>query len=190
MSLLTSDAPAVVFHVPTKPYSAVDALNRIAAATGSVGYAMASAGADYNGHHLGMYWNNYRQYYVCDYNWGERVVIARGDARHVLQSSLQTFERQGRGASLRISVKENDAAIVREFSQVLEGAQDLEACKWYTWRHKNAANALWLEKHLGISSATLLCARDEEDYKFLTSHEGRADIKNRKPLPEALGVQA
>jgi|WetSurMetagenome_2_1015567.scaffolds.fasta_scaffold42577_4 hypothetical protein len=62
-----------VFYMPTKPYTLIDAVNRRAAATGgSVRYAQASAGADYNGNDLSLTWNDYRGYYVVQYYFGRR----------------------------------------------------------------------------------------------------------------------
>lgn len=182
----TPKPSCINFHVPTKPYSAVDAINRIAAATGSIGYAMAASDADYNGHRLNLYFNNYRGYYVADYNWGERVVIARGENfADVLLRSLDWFKRQGRGASIWISVLEKDATILHGCPEVVAGPEDIEASGWYNWRHKNASHALWMERHFGIPVFALLCARDEEDFKFLTSNDGRAEISKRKIEPEA-----
>ena len=180
----------VEFHVPTKPYSVVDAINRVAAAQGSIGYAMASVGADYNGHNLNLWFNDYKGYYICEYFWGERVVLARSyDIREALDASLLALERQGKGANLRISVRPEDAAIVRKYPQVIEGKEELEACSWYTWRHREVGNARYYEKHMGVpASAALLMARDPHDFEFLCSRAGRNEISNRKPLPEALGV--
>lgn len=185
--------PELKFHVPTKPYSAVDAINRASAATGSIRNAMASSDADYNGHRLNLYFNHYRGYYVADYNWGERVVITRGENfADQLLHSLDWYKRQGRGASIWITVLEKDATILHGCPEVVAGPEDIEASGWYNWRHKNTSHALWLERHLGIPVFALLCARDEEDFKFLTSNAGRAEISKRKIEPEAqrAGVSA
>lgn len=93
------------FHIPTKPYTIVDAINRRAAAQGSVGFAQATSFAEYNGHALGLYWNGYRGYYVGDYTWGERVVFTRSaNFATALAETKREFARQGRGASCRISI--------------------------------------------------------------------------------------
>ena len=43
------------------PYSLIDAVNRVSLATGSIYSAMASHGADYNGHYVSVYFNDYRE---------------------------------------------------------------------------------------------------------------------------------
>ena len=44
--------PKKCFYILGKPLNIVDAINRRAAATGSIRYAMAAGDADYNGHPL------------------------------------------------------------------------------------------------------------------------------------------
>lgn len=115
---------AVQFHMPTKKITLIDAINRCAAATGSIGYARATAGADYNGHALGLYWNDYRRYYVCDYHWGERVVITRHENFSIaLAASKREFARQGRGASFRVSCRPQDAHIAEADPDLLAGKE-------------------------------------------------------------------
>jgi hypothetical protein len=106
-----NDSNTHPFHLPTKPLSKIDAINRCAAATGSCRTAMLCADADYNGHALAAYHNDYRGYYVCDYTWAGRVVVARGSAEGVLRAAIEEFGRQGRGASLRVTVKAEDAEL-------------------------------------------------------------------------------
>lgn len=52
------------YWFPTRPYSLIDAVNRMAAATGSCRYAQLSHYADYNGHHVTVTFNDYRRYWV------------------------------------------------------------------------------------------------------------------------------
>lgn len=42
--------PSKEYHLPVIPFSPIDALNRRAAAVGSIGYAEAASHANYNGH--------------------------------------------------------------------------------------------------------------------------------------------
>ena len=63
----------LTFHLPVRPYSPIDALNRRAAALGSPGYAQATAYADYNGHHVTLSYNSYRGYYIAQYFWAENI---------------------------------------------------------------------------------------------------------------------
>lgn len=149
------------YHLPTKPYSIIDCINRIAAATGSVRYAQMASNADYNGHAIMLAWNDYRGYYVAEYYWGERVVIARGkNFADVLAEAKREFARQGLGASLSVSVRPEDAATADADPDLIKGRETEQP--WFTWKHREAAQALRLRTdHL------LLAARDEGHYRRL-----------------------
>ncbi len=141
-----------VFHLPVRPYSPIDALNRRAAALGSPRYAQATAYAyaDYNGHHVSVSWNDYRGYYVAQYYWAERIVLARGSFADCLRAALAEYARGALGASA-----EGDSRGAALEAVALCGASpergsgsgwDCEpgqssrvASAWYTWRHECAA---------------------------------------------------
>lgn len=179
----------VKFHLPTKPYSVVDAINRVAAAQGSCNYAMRCSGADYNGHFVHLSWNSYRGYYIAEYFWGGREVITRNeDACAAVLAAVRHYQSQGLGGKLAVSVKAEDAEAVRALGVLIEGEEPKDYGPWYTWRHKLVGSAYsWEYKHgLGPATFALLAARDEEDYNFLISHKGHAELQTRKPLPEAL----
>ena len=88
------------FYLPTVPYSAIDLCNRRAAATGSVGYAMATANANYNGHRIGITFNTYRGYWIAEHHWGERVVWCRGSLANCLSVARQYHNRGDKGAAV------------------------------------------------------------------------------------------
>jgi hypothetical protein len=145
------------FFILGKPLSVTDAINRRAAATGSVRYAMATADADYNGHPLSLYWNEYRGYYVCDYHWGERVVITRDENfARALATAKRELARQGRGASLRIVPRDIDIQIARADAELSEG--DMNAVQDErpdAWKFKLLFEARFHRlEHLLITAAT------------------------------------
>ena len=151
------------FHLPTKPYTIVDAVNRRAAATGSSRNAIAVAGADYNGHRLTLEWNDFRRYYVGEYHWGERVIFVRSaDFSEAIRASKFEFARQGKGASLVVKPKNNaDFAILRADPDFAEGDEPKPA--WKDWRFD--------ELSLAVSSNNvhnLLAARDRAHYLELS----------------------
>lgn len=92
----------IEFHLPVRPFSSIDAHNRAAAAMGSPLYAQATAHASYNGHH-------YRKYYVAEYFWAGRVVIARGDFEACLRAVIREYSRGDLGASARLMIGSDDA---------------------------------------------------------------------------------
>lgn len=133
-----------VYHIPERPYSPIDALNRRAAALGSPGYAMATAGADYNGHRVGLSWNSYRGYYIAEYTWLGRQVIARGDFAACLAAVLREQARGALGSCAQISPREDDAeaiALCEATPELVAGDLNSADRSWYTWRHQCAAES-------------------------------------------------
>jgi len=167
-----SEEARVTFHLPTKPLTVIDLINRRAAATGSIRYAMLTSDADYNGHSNRLCWNDYRSYYVGEYQWDERCVFVRStDAVHAVRTSIQEYSRQGRGASLSLSILPKDADAVRAaFPELIEGSAEQAQSSWWTWRHAKVGEAMTLHReHL------LLRARDPEHYERLC---GRVKTKD------------
>lgn len=152
------------FHLPTKPYDIIDAINRIYAATGSIRNAVSTSNADYNGHALRLYWNDYRGYYVGEYFWGERVVLVRTtNLSEAITRMKEEYNKQGRGASFIVHPKDGDEDIAKEHG-LLEG--EPVPGDWYTWKHKLAGSAVRLgTDHL------LIAAHDEAHYNRLCGWE-------------------
>jgi hypothetical protein len=139
-----------IFHLPVRPYSPIDALNRRATALGSPRYAELTSHADYNGHHVTLSWNSYRGYYVAEYCWAGRVVIARGAFNYCLAAVLAEYRRGALGASASVSPREDDEAAIeacKATEDLIEGdiwkrdenGSSLGMAPWYTWRHECAA---------------------------------------------------
>jgi hypothetical protein len=142
MQTATETFPAeTLFHLPVRPYTPIDSLNRRAAALGSPRYAQAAAHANYNGHHVTLYWNDYRRYYVADYTWAGRVVVARGGFAECLAATLREYGAGALGASACINPRADDAeaiALAEAAPEVARGKL-ADAPDWYTWRHVTAA---------------------------------------------------
>lgn len=144
---------SIEFHLPVRPYSPIDAHNRSAAAKGSPMYAMATAYANYNGHHVTLSWNDYRRYYVAEYFWAGRVVLARGKFADCLNVVLSEYARGDLGASATILIPADDAEaleIARSSKGIVEGSlwreepggmRTLNAGAWWTWRHSVGAES-------------------------------------------------
>jgi hypothetical protein len=144
--------PTVEFYLPVRPYSPIDAHNRAAAAKGSLRYASLASHADYNGHHVKLTWNAYRRYYVAEYFWAGREVLARGDFATCLRAVMTEYARGALGASASIVIPESDAAAVaaaRAESALVEGSiwtktphgATMNMGTWYTWRHDVGAES-------------------------------------------------
>ncbi len=169
------------YHVPTRPYSPIDAMNRRAAAQGSPTYAMGAAVANYNGHSVSVYFNDYRGYYVAEYHWGERCVLARGTFRQALTAALREFDRGALGASVSVSIPASDLEaneIAAGCLQLLSGPSP-HSSDWYTWRHEVAAScapdaALPGRTRMIFDWEPLQSATDRDDYQTkLKAKHGR-----------------
>jgi hypothetical protein len=171
------------WHVPEIPYSPIDALNRRAAALGSPGYAQTTAYANYNGHSISVSWNDYRGYYITQYYYGERVVLARGDFASCLKAALREYERGALGCSVSIGLKDNDSEaeeICKSTEKVKSGKLSESDRSWYTWKHtcaarsaRDSANPTALRMNFDWN--LLLAAESEAQYeRALTEKFGRA----------------
>lgn len=179
----------IEFHLPVRPYSPIDAHNRAAAAKGSPRYAQLTAHADYNGHHVSLAWNDHRQYYVAEYYWAGRVVLARGRFADCLRAVLQEYDRGALGSSASIYPRQDDQEaldLLRAEPRIVEGslwANDGQERKlthgdWWTWRHRAAAAAA--RDMANRRSLTLIF-----DWPLMEKAESRAEYE--KLLQEKYG---
>jgi len=90
-------ATAGRYWLPTRPYTLVDAVNRGAAATGSVRYAQQAANSGYNGHSVSVTYNDFRNYCICEHYWGGRIVHARGSMETALRAGRSEYDLGHRG---------------------------------------------------------------------------------------------
>lgn len=131
---------SIAFHLPIRPYSPIDALNRRAAALGSPRYAAAASHADYNGHHVTVQFNDYRQYYTCEYWYAGRNVLRRGTAIQCVEAAVNYYERGALGASVTVFVKAEHAPYVQAAFPGLQAGKEPQQT-WYTWQHQAAAES-------------------------------------------------
>jgi hypothetical protein len=149
-----SKLPEIEFHIPVRPYTPIDALNRHSAALGSPRYAELTSHADYNGHHVRVWWNDYKGYYIAEYTWDGRQVLARGSFADCLTAALREHERGALGSSASIHPRADDAAAIalceatdsvcsgtiwREDPDSWQGKRI--AGDWWTWRHQWAVES-------------------------------------------------
>lgn len=135
---------SATYHVPTRPYTPIDALNRRAAAVGSPGYAQATAYADYNGHAVQVHWNDFRGYYIAEYFWAGRVVLARGDFATCLRAALDEYRRGALGCSVTVTLRDGDDVagdLCLAEPLLVQGSQP-NVLPWWTWRHADAAHSV------------------------------------------------
>jgi len=138
------------FWLPTRPYSIVAAINRRSAATGSIRYAELAEHADYNGHFVSVYFNEYRRYWVADYTWAGRIVIARGSLESCLRAAKAEYDRGALGACVSLTVESDEdaaaavAAGFQPWSEVIEGDHNKS---WRDDRFECLSEAFQYERH-------------------------------------------
>jgi hypothetical protein len=161
-------ASAGRYWIPTRPYTLVDAVNRCAAATGSIGYAMKAADASYNGHSVTVTYNDYRDYCICEHFWGGRVVHARGSMETALRAGRYEYDLGHRGTSVHTcDLTPDEATIALALGYIPWSSETEEAWNalWYTDLHECVGEAMSDARHLGHDTAHLLLrSTDKIDY--------------------------
>lgn len=135
---------AQTYYLPEIPYSPIDALNRRAAALGSPMYSRMCSTANYNGHRVSVTWNDYRGYYITQYYYGERVVLARGKFAYCLRAAIDYYKLGHLGACISISPREDDMEadqICQSTPDLLQGELNDADRSWWTWRHTWASRS-------------------------------------------------
>ena len=157
------------FWIPTRPYSVIDAVNRMCAATGSTRTAMLSAHANYNGHAVKVWWNNFRRYFIASYRWSGEVYLARGDFETCARAGKAQHDRGERGSVVRLEAATDEQAAAalalgyEPWSEEIEKAHD---ATWRTDRHDLVNDAISLDRHFHIGAIGLLVqASDATDYQ-------------------------
>jgi len=85
-------------------------------------------------------WNSYRRYYVAEYTWAGRVVIARGSFADCLAAARREHDKGNVGSSIVVQLRDGDtdAAAACAASGLSAGGLEERPC-WHTWRHQVAA---------------------------------------------------
>ena len=140
-----------IFWLKTKPFSPQEAVKRIKITTGTFKQAMLHENSKINGHSYSLSWNEYRQYYILEYNWAGRKVLRRStDFKSILKYAIEVYAKTGKGSNL--IVRPNQESLkdisVCENTEVLEPwsfeIQDKWFDTWYTKEH----NKLVTEYHV------------------------------------------
>ena len=171
-------ATAGRFWIPTRPYTLIDAINRCAAATGSVRYARQSSDASYNGHSVSVSYNSFRDYCICEHYFGERVVHCRGSMEGALRSGRREYDLGHRGTVVRTcSLTSDEAAIALALGYIPWTKESEEAwtALWYTELHECAGEAMSDAKWFGSDTAHLLLQSSSKVDYYERKERARAD---------------
>lgn len=163
----TAIATAGIYWIPTRPFTLVDAVNRMAIATGSIGYAMKAADASYNGHTVTVVYNSYRGYSICEHYWGERVVHWRGSMEDALRAGRREYDLDHRGTKVitdNLTPDEAKLALSLGYMPWTQEGEDAWTALWFTDLHGCASQAID-RRYFGSDTIHLLLrAVDKIDY--------------------------
>lgn len=99
---------ATEYWLPTRPYTLIDACNRMAAATGSHRAAIASMNANYNGHRVRVDYSQYRKW-AATYTWsGIRWLASRCDFETALEAALRDYNRGDLGSEVIVKCETDE----------------------------------------------------------------------------------
>lgn len=161
-------ATAGAYWIPTRPYTLIDAVNRVAAATGSVQYAQRASDANYNGHAVQVTYNDYRGYCVCEHFWGGRVVHCRGTMEATLRAGRYEYDRDCRGTSVKtcpLTPSEAEFALSLGYIPWTAEAEEAWNALWLTELHGCVGEAFSDVKYFGGDTTHLLLrAHSKIDY--------------------------
>lgn len=161
-----------IYWKPTKPYNIGQLINKILVSQyGSPLVAQQAEFSNYNGHIIMVTYNEVRKYWIAEYTWAGRRVIARGNFENVLSDALMFFEHSGAGSEVRVSCRNDEEVEVCLKCGLEEYSSEVAKAHYRTfetWKHEEASMAVWAEKKLGASSvAHLLKAQTKEEYEEL-----------------------
>lgn len=173
-----SQGPRFAVWLKTRPYKLVDAINRMAAATGSVRGAMAASSADYNGHGVAVSFNDFRKYWVAQYYWGQRVVLNRGDLEGCVRAAAREYNRGALGSEVVVTLRDqNEVDLVLGLGLGFEAySEEIKKEHEATWKDDRFAEVPYALRDR--TTHLLIQAKDLHEYKALRDEERN---KWRKP---------
>lgn len=172
------------YWMPTKSYTLIDAVNRAAAATGSIGYAMAASHGDYNGHRTTMEWNAYNGYWLGHYTWAGSHRFARtSDMGAALAECVREWNRQGRGAVLVVQARTPEEAAACAAQGLVPWSPEAEAAHFATfadWRWTQVHAALSAERQGFPGCVAFLLALDPAKHDASTWYGAALEASRRR----------
>ena len=164
----------------TRPYTLIDAINRKAAATGSERYARLSADAEYNGNHVSVAWNEYRRYWVAEYWWAGRIVLARGSFDQCLRAAKDEYDRGALGATVLVSASTlEEVAFARSlgFETYSKEIADSWYVSWADDRYAEVEFAMRWEAQFGVPATKILLESSTVEEFHERIHSYRREVR-------------
>ena len=116
---------------------------------------------------IGVHFNEYRRYWLAEYTWAGRNVLARGSFEACLGAALREHDRGALGSCVvaRPSTDE-EAELCRAKGLIPEDEATAINAEWRDERFAEVSWALRYERNMGIPAVSLLVGSDSlADYK-------------------------
>jgi len=166
--------------MPYKPMTVTDAINHYAAATGSPAYAQSCESAHYMGYRAWMNFNDVRGYWIAEYTWAGRRVIARGSFEEVLGALVRFQEGNGKGGCVSVYCT-NDAEVAAcEAVGMVPWSKEADEAAYnaVAWWGTEVSSAFRLQQQVGIPAVHMLATSNSLD-----EYRAKVDAYCKKEKP-------
>ena len=135
-----------------KPMTAIGLINKILTATGSTAGALSSEFADFNGHHITVSFNDYKEYWIAYYYWAGRRVLARGSFSECVGAALDANKTNGEGGCVVVYCQNEEQVAACKEANLFEHSEEAEKENYDSLLdpkiRDEAINAAHLHKHI------------------------------------------
>jgi hypothetical protein len=154
------------YWLPTIAYTLVDAINRMAAATGSVSSAGATHGADYNGHLVTFVPpNDFKRYWTCGYTWCGRHTIGRGSLEDCVRAAEYAYNRGHKGASAIVTIETDEDAVYLESRGWVPYSKEIAETHYRTFADERFDEVNDALRRGPVATGKLIQAETVEEYR-------------------------
>ncbi len=173
--------PTRTMHMPQRPFSLIDAVNRMAIATGSYANASRAGGADYNGHRVDVD-RGYHPGWRAHYFWAGIVWLARGVSfEQALAAAIREHARGALGSEIRVAC-DTDEQVAACVALGFVTADEAAAAKatWRDARYDLVNEPIDMDRKHGIpGTALLIHSASPEDFRAKVSAYRAEQVERR-----------
>jgi len=156
--------PTRTMYMPQRPFSLVDAVNRMSLATGSYANASRGGGADYNGHRVDVD-RGANPGWRAHYTWAGLVWLTRGATfEQALAAAIREHDRGALGSEIRVACETDEqVAACVALGFVDRDVADAQRAVWRDTRYDFVNEAIELDRKQGIPATSFLIRSESVD---------------------------
>lgn len=146
-----------MLYMPQRPFTLIDAINRMSLATGSYANASRGGGANYNGHRVDVD-RGIHPGWRAHYFWAGIVWLARGlSFEGALDAAVREHGRGALGSEIRVACETDEQeALCTAYGFVTKEEDDTLRAKWRDARYDLVNEAIDLDRKHGIPATSML----------------------------------